>query len=94
MCHSNYSMFVDAEPILPLRFAVIRASVPKLELDAVFEQKNDIAKAVEEELEKVNLTAYEFNLLHSFEFCLTCSAFAISAGYVCLWLSDCPDSDC
>ena len=27
---------------------VIRASVPKLELDSVFEQKNDIAKAVEE----------------------------------------------
>jgi hypothetical protein len=33
--------------------SVIRASVPKLNLDAVFEQKNDIAKAVEEELEKV-----------------------------------------
>ena len=33
--------------------SVIRASVPKLELDSVFEQKNDIAKAVEEELEKV-----------------------------------------
>lgn len=32
---------------------VIRASVPKLDLDATFEQKNDIAKAVEEELEKV-----------------------------------------
>lgn len=34
-------------------FEVIRASVPRLELDAVFEQKNEIAKAVEEELEKV-----------------------------------------
>lgn len=33
--------------------AVIRASVPKLDLDATFEQKNDIAKAVENELEKV-----------------------------------------
>lgn len=32
---------------------VIRATVPRLELDAVFEQKNEIAKAVEEELEKV-----------------------------------------
>lgn len=32
---------------------VIRASVPKLNLDAAFEQKNDIARAVEEELEKV-----------------------------------------
>ncbi|XP_028105527.1 hypersensitive-induced response protein-like protein 1 [Camellia sinensis] len=45
-------------------FDVIRASVPKLDLDSAFEQKNDIAKAVEEELEKVtekqiggNLTA-------------------------------------
>ena len=34
---------------------VIRASVPKLELDSSFEQKNDIAKAVEQELEKVVL---------------------------------------
>ncbi|XP_022548808.1 uncharacterized protein LOC103843982 [Brassica rapa] len=33
-------------------FSVIRASVPKLLLDDVFEQKNEIAKAVEEELEK------------------------------------------
>jgi hypothetical protein len=33
--------------------SVIRASVPKMELDTAFEQKNEIAKAVEEELEKV-----------------------------------------
>ena len=33
---------------------VVRSSVPKLNLDDVFEQKNDIAKAVEDELEKVN----------------------------------------
>jgi hypothetical protein len=33
--------------------SVIKATVPKLELDVAFEQKNDIAKAVEEELEKV-----------------------------------------
>lgn len=32
---------------------MIRASVPKLNLDDAFEQKNDIAKAVEDELEKV-----------------------------------------
>ena len=37
-------------------FDVIRASVPKMELDATFEQKNEIAKAVEEELEKVSLS--------------------------------------
>ena len=32
---------------------MIRASVPKLLLDDAFEQKNEIAKAVEDELEKV-----------------------------------------
>jgi hypothetical protein len=35
--------------------SVIRASVPKMNLDEVFEQKNDVAKAVEVELEKVKL---------------------------------------
>lgn len=30
--------------------------MPKLNLDAAFEQKNDIAKAVEDELEKVKLS--------------------------------------
>ncbi|KAF2574993.1 hypothetical protein F2Q70_00004869 [Brassica cretica] len=39
-------------------FDVIRASVPKLLLDDVFEQKNEIAKAVEEELEK-EMSAYD-----------------------------------
>ncbi|XP_026432851.1 hypersensitive-induced response protein 1-like isoform X2 [Papaver somniferum] len=34
----------------------VRASVPKLILDDVFEQKNDIARAVEEELEKAMST--------------------------------------
>lgn len=33
---------------------VVRSSVPKLDIDDVFEQKNEIAKAVEDELEKVN----------------------------------------
>ncbi len=32
----------------------MRASVQRMLLDDVFEQKNDIAKNVEEELEKVN----------------------------------------
>lgn len=34
---------------------VIRATVPKLNLDDVFEQKNEVAKAVEDQLEKVTL---------------------------------------
>ncbi len=53
---SDYLLYV-----LPLLFnanrtfflAVIRASVPKMNLDDAFEQKNEIAKAVEDELEKV-----------------------------------------
>jgi regulator of protease activity HflC (stomatin/prohibitin superfamily) len=45
-------------------FDVIRASVPKLELDAAFEQKNDIAKAVENELEKV-MSAYGFEIVQT-----------------------------
>ena len=36
-----------------LLMSVIRASVPKMNLDDAFEQKNEIAKAVEDELEKV-----------------------------------------
>ncbi|XP_042976527.1 hypersensitive-induced response protein 1-like isoform X1 [Carya illinoinensis] len=45
-------------------FDVIRASVPKLNLDAVFEQKNDIAKAVEEELEKA-MSTYGFEIVQT-----------------------------
>jgi regulator of protease activity HflC (stomatin/prohibitin superfamily) len=44
--------------------AVIRASVPKLNLDDVFEQKNEIAKAVEEELEKA-MSAYGFEIVQT-----------------------------
>lgn len=32
---------------------VIRASVPRMELDSVFEQKNDIAKSVDDQLKEV-----------------------------------------
>ncbi|MCD7455426.1 hypothetical protein HAX54_028113 [Datura stramonium] len=45
-------------------FDVIRASVPKLNLDAVFEQKNEIAKAVEEELEKA-MSAYGYEIVQT-----------------------------
>ncbi|WZZ00505.1 hypothetical protein YC2023_072833 [Brassica napus] len=45
-------------------FTVIRASVPKLILDDVFEQKNEIAKAVEEELEKA-MSAYGFEIVQT-----------------------------
>ncbi|XP_071692592.1 hypersensitive-induced response protein-like protein 1 [Rutidosis leptorrhynchoides] len=45
-------------------FDVIRASVPKLDLDDAFEQKNEIAKAVEEELEKA-MSAYGFEIVQT-----------------------------
>uniref|UniRef100_M4D0W9 Band 7 domain-containing protein n=1 Tax=Brassica campestris TaxID=3711 RepID=M4D0W9_BRACM len=45
-------------------FDVIRASVPKMLLDDVFEQKNEIAKAVEEELEKA-MSAYGFEIVQT-----------------------------
>ncbi|KAJ4707507.1 Hypersensitive-induced response protein 1 [Melia azedarach] len=45
-------------------FDVIRASVPKLSLDATFEQKNEIAKAVEEELEKA-MSHYGYEIVQT-----------------------------
>ncbi|KAK4779110.1 hypothetical protein SAY86_006638, partial [Trapa natans] len=45
-------------------FDVIRASVPKLDLDDAFEQKNDIAKAVEVELEKA-MSAYGYEIVQT-----------------------------
>ncbi|MBA0772960.1 hypothetical protein Gotri_008271 [Gossypium trilobum] len=47
-----------------LPFEIIRASVPKLELDAVFEQKNDIARAVEGELEKA-MSHYGYEIVQT-----------------------------
>ncbi|XP_042501167.1 hypersensitive-induced reaction 1 protein-like [Macadamia integrifolia] len=45
-------------------FDVIRASVPKLDLDDVFVQKTGIAKAVEQELEKA-MSAYGFEIVQT-----------------------------
>ncbi|KAF2308686.1 hypothetical protein GH714_012350 [Hevea brasiliensis] len=49
---------------LGYKVSVIRASVPKLSLDAAFEQKNEIAKAVEDELEKA-MSAYGFEIVQT-----------------------------
>ncbi|CAK7323061.1 unnamed protein product [Dovyalis caffra] len=59
-----YKLSNTKEQIQAYVFDVIRASVPKLNLDAVFEQKNDIAKAVEEELEKA-MSAYGFEIVQT-----------------------------
>ena len=55
MCFLKWVLFFSS---------VIRASVPKLLLDDVFEQKNEIAKAVEEELEKA-MSAYGFEIVQT-----------------------------
>lgn len=45
-------------------FDVIRASVPRLLLDDVFEQKNEIAKAVDVELEKA-MSTYGYEIVQT-----------------------------
>ncbi|KAI3955506.1 hypothetical protein MKW98_028451 [Papaver atlanticum] len=45
-------------------FDVIRASVPKMNLDDTFEQKNEIAKAVELELEKA-MSTYGYEIVQT-----------------------------
>ncbi|KAK7266317.1 hypothetical protein RIF29_18960 [Crotalaria pallida] len=59
-----YRLTNTREQIQSYVFDVIRASVPKLELDAAFEQKNDIAKAVEDELEKA-MSTYGYEIVQT-----------------------------
>ncbi|KAH7845397.1 hypothetical protein Vadar_001501 [Vaccinium darrowii] len=59
-----YKLSNTKEQIQAYVFDVIRASVPKLELDSVFEQKNSIAKAVENELEKA-MSHYGFEIVQT-----------------------------
>ncbi|CAD6245209.1 unnamed protein product [Miscanthus lutarioriparius] len=55
-----YRLSNTREQIQSYVFDVIRASVPKMNLDDAFEQKNEIAKAVEDELEKaMSMYGYE-----------------------------------
>ncbi|XP_074274540.1 hypersensitive-induced response protein 1-like [Silene latifolia] len=57
-----YKLSNTKEQIQAYVFDVLRASVPKMELDAVFEQKNIIAKTVEQELEKA-MSAYGYEIV-------------------------------
>ncbi|KAL3841115.1 hypothetical protein ACJIZ3_025706 [Penstemon smallii] len=59
-----YRLSNTKEQIQAYVFDVIRASVPKLDLDSTFEQKNDIAKAVEDELEKA-MSAYGYEIVQT-----------------------------
>ncbi|GLJ31356.1 hypothetical protein SUGI_0629230 [Cryptomeria japonica] len=45
-------------------FDVVRSSVPKMNLDDVFEQKSEVAKAVEDELEKA-MSNYGFEIVQT-----------------------------
>ncbi|XP_068650355.1 hypersensitive-induced response protein 4 [Aristolochia californica] len=56
-----YELQNPKEQIQAYVFDVVRAHVPRMTLDELFEQKNDVAKAVLEELEKV-LEAYGYNI--------------------------------
>ncbi|KAK9116874.1 hypothetical protein Sjap_015821 [Stephania japonica] len=59
-----YKLSNTREQIQAYVFDVIRASVPKLDLDSTFEQKNDIAKAVENELEKA-MSHYGYEIVQT-----------------------------
>ncbi|KAG6410577.1 hypothetical protein SASPL_128639 [Salvia splendens] len=59
-----YKLSNTKEQIQAYVFDVIRASVPKLDLDSTFEQKDDIARVVESELEKA-MSAYGFEIVQT-----------------------------
>ncbi|KAK9107755.1 hypothetical protein Syun_023766 [Stephania yunnanensis] len=59
-----YKLSNTREQIQAYVFDVIRASVPKLDLDSTFEQKNDIAKTVESELEKA-MSHYGYEIVQT-----------------------------
>lgn len=59
-----YKLSNTREQIQAYVFDVIRSSVPKMNLDDVFEQKNEVAKAVEDELEKA-MSTYGFEIVQT-----------------------------
>ncbi|KAH7315876.1 hypothetical protein KP509_21G069200 [Ceratopteris richardii] len=59
-----YKLTNPREQIQSYVFDVVRATVPKMDLDAVFEQKNEIAKSVADELEKA-MTTYGFEIVQT-----------------------------
>ncbi|KAK6926358.1 Band 7 domain [Dillenia turbinata] len=58
-----YELQNPREQIQAYVFDVVRALVPRMTLDELFEQKSDVAKAVLEELEKV-MGGYGYNIEH------------------------------
>lgn len=70
MCKGSYLFSIreiqTTEQMLTLECVatVVRACVPKMILDDVFEQKDDIAKAVSQELEKVIFSSLGLKMMH------------------------------
>ena len=61
----RYTVFSKAKLVFFFWRIVVRAIVPRMELDSLFEQKNDVAKAVAEELEKVTpLTCFSYYMCY------------------------------
>jgi regulator of protease activity HflC (stomatin/prohibitin superfamily) len=58
-----YELQNPQEQIQAYVFDVVRALVPKMILDELFEQKGEVAKSVSEELEKV-MSAYGYSIEH------------------------------
>ncbi|WOG91409.1 hypothetical protein DCAR_0310658 [Daucus carota subsp. sativus] len=58
-----YELQNPEEQIQAYVFDVVRAQVPRMTLDELFEQKGDVAKSVMEELEKV-MGEYGYNIEH------------------------------
>lgn len=63
---------------------MIRASVPRLNLDDAFEQKNEIAKAVEDELEKVTMSVRVVHGLVSYRYNSDANVFNDNICRLCL----------
>ncbi|XP_024399714.1 hypersensitive-induced response protein-like protein 2 isoform X2 [Physcomitrium patens] len=69
-CHTEtakdafYKLTNPREQIKAYVFDVVRATVPKLLLDDVFEQKNEIANSVKEELEK-SMKTYGYEIVQT-----------------------------
>ncbi|CAJ1939930.1 unnamed protein product [Sphenostylis stenocarpa] len=59
-----YKLSNTREQIQAYVFDVVRACVPKMDLDSSFEQKKEIARAVEEELEKA-MSAYGYEIVQT-----------------------------
>eukprot|EP00252_Welwitschia_mirabilis_P022268 TRINITY_DN5988_c0_g1_i1.p1 TRINITY_DN5988_c0_g1~~TRINITY_DN5988_c0_g1_i1.p1 ORF type:complete len:290 (-),score=57.54 TRINITY_DN5988_c0_g1_i1:647-1516(-) len=59
-----YKLSNTRDQIQAYVFDVIRSCVPKMNLDAVFEQKDDVRKAVEKELQKA-MTDYGYDIVET-----------------------------